>query len=389
MVMSFRSDRRRLLRGAASLAAALIVPAMARAQATKDPILIGVSGPLTGQYAQYGAQWKKGFDLALDEINSRGGIGGRPLQYVFEDTQSDPRQTINIARKFVADERIVVEVGDFSSAASMAASPIYQQAGLVQFGFTNSHPDFTKGGDFVWSNAVNQKDEMPLLADFLRDLGLKKIAVLYINSDWGRTAKDLLVGAIAARGGSVVGAEGYLADEKDFRSAIVRANSAGPDGIALISYYPDGAQITRQIRNAGVAQPIVAGGSIYSPKFIELGGDAVNGVLTTVPFFPGDPRPAVQAFVKSFTAKFSTEPDAYNGRAYDTVVLLAEVMRQYGTDRKAIRDGLAKIKDVPSVIYGTVRFDPETRRVANPFVTRVVVRDGKFAAWDGSNAATR
>ena len=148
---------------------------------------------------------------------------------MFEDSQSDPRQTVTIARKYVADERIVVEVGDFSSAASMAASPIYQAAGLVQFGFSNSHPDFTKGGDFVWSNAVNQKDEMPLLADFVRDLGLKKVAILHLNNDWGRTAKDLLVEAIKERGGEVVGSEGYLADEKDFRSAIVRARGANPD----------------------------------------------------------------------------------------------------------------------------------------------------------------
>src|SRR5262249_23265721 len=80
------------------------------AQASKEPVFIGVSGPLTGQYAQYGAQWRKGFDLALDEVNAGGAIKGRTLQYVFEDSQSDPRQTINIARKFVADERIAVEV---------------------------------------------------------------------------------------------------------------------------------------------------------------------------------------------------------------------------------------------------------------------------------------
>ena len=159
---------------------------------------------------------------------------------------------------------------------------------------------------------------MPLLADFARDLGLKRLAVLYINSDWGRTAKDLLVAAVKKRGGEVVAAEGYLADEKDFRSAIVRVRDANPDGIALISYYPDGAQITRQIHNAGLTQPIVAGGSIYSPKFLELGGDAVNGVMTTVPFFPDDPRPTVQKFVQGFDAKFAVEPDAYNGRAYDT-----------------------------------------------------------------------
>src|SRR5947209_8174909 len=324
--------------------AGTLVPPLAFAQ-SKEPVLIGVSGPLTGQYAQYGAQWKKGFDLALDEINASGGISGRPLQYVFEDTQSDPRQTVTVARKFVTDDRIVVEVGDFSSAASMAASPIYQSAQMVQFGFTNSHPDFTKGGDFVWSNAVNQKDEMPLLADFLRDLGLKKIALLHLNSDWGRTAKDLLVEAVKQRGGEVVGSEGYLADEKDFRSAIVRLRSANPDSIALISYYPDGAQLTRQIRQAGITLPIVAGGSIYSPKFLELGGNEVNGVLTTVPFFPEDPRPLVQTFTKNFIAKFSSEPDAYNARAYDTFILLASVMRQFGTERKAIKEGLGKIKD--------------------------------------------
>jgi len=375
-MMTFR--RRELLLGA--MAAAFAAPAFAQ---SKDPILIGVSGPLTGQYAQYGAQWKKGFDLALDEINASGGINGRPLAYVFEDTQSDPRQTVTVARKFVADERIVVEVGDFSSAASMAASPIYQAAQMVQFGFTNSHPDFTKGGDFVWSNAVNQKDEMPLLADFLRDLGLKKIAVLHLNSDWGRTAKDLLVEAIKQRGGEVVGSEAYLADEKDFRSAIVRLRGANPDSIALISYYPDGAQLTRQIRQAGITLPIVAGGSIYSPKFLELGGADVNGVLTTVPFFPDDPRPLVQKFVKSFEAKFGAEPDAYNGRAYDTIILLASVMRQFGTDRKAIQQGLGKIKDVPSVVYGAVTFDTETRRVANPLVSRIEVKNGKWAAYEG------
>ena len=139
----------------------------------------------------------------------------------------------------------------------------------------------------------------------------------------------------------------------------MRARGANPDLLALISYYPDGAQLTRQIRQAGITQPIIAGGSIYSPKFLELGGDAVNGVLTTVPFFPDDPRPLVQNFVKSFEAKFGDEPDAYNGRAYDTFILLAAVMRQFGADRKAIKEGLGKIKDVPSVVYGKVAFDTD------------------------------
>src|SRR5262249_45120477 len=146
-------DRRTLIKG--SLAAMMTGAAMSRAAFADaaEPILLGVSGPLTGPNAQYGAQWKQGFDLALDEIHTAGGIHGRKLGDVFEDSQSDPRQSVAIAQKFVSDAKIVMELGDFSSPASMAASPIYQRAGLVQFGFTNSHPDFTKGGDFMWSTS--------------------------------------------------------------------------------------------------------------------------------------------------------------------------------------------------------------------------------------------
>lgn len=376
-------------RRALVIGAALVVSGAALAQnaPTGEPVMVGVSGPLTGQYAQYGAQWKRGFDLAVDQVNASGGIKGRPLAYLFEDTQSDPRQSVAVARKFVGDKRILVELGDFSSAASMAASPIYQAGGLVQFGFTNSHPDFTKGGTLMWSNAPNQAEDAPQLADYALSLGFKKLAMLFINNDWGRTSKDIFVKAVQEKGGEVVGTEGYLAEDKDFRSAVVRIRETNPDAIVLMSYYPDGAQITRQIRAVGVDKPIVAAGPVYSPKFLELGGDATNGVYTLVPFFPEDPRPIVQTFVKGFQAKYGTEPDSYNARAYDAMFLLAEVMRQYGPDRQAVAEGLAKIKDVPSVVYGSVTFNPATRRVEKPLAIRLVVRDGKFTLWTGKQSA--
>src|ERR1700755_898972 len=103
-------NRRSFVKG--SLAALLAGPAPSRAAFadSSEPITLGVSGPLTGPNAQYGAQWKQGFDLALDEINADGGIKGRPLAYVFEDTQSDPRQSVAVAQKFVANPKIVVEL---------------------------------------------------------------------------------------------------------------------------------------------------------------------------------------------------------------------------------------------------------------------------------------
>ena len=352
-------------------------------QAAGEPVVIGVSGPLTGQNAQYGAQWKKGFDLALDEINSKGGIKGRRLTYDFQDSQSDPRQSVAVAQKFVSDPKIVVEAGDFSSTASMAASPIYQRAGLVQFGFTNSHPNFTKGGDYMWSNSISQADETPRLVKYAADLGLKRVALLYLNTDWGRAAEKIFVDTAPKYGITIVDTEGYQPDEKDFRSTLVRVRDANPDGVALISYYADGALIARQVRDVGLSQPLVAIGSIYSPKFIELGGPAAEGVFTESNFFPGDTRPEVLEFVSKFKAKYGEDPDDFNAVAYDTMILLADVMNKHGTERKQIHDGLAAIKDVPSVIYGKATFDPETRRVAGAQAVYLVVKNGAFALWDG------
>ena len=370
--------RRTLLAGLAALPALSV-----RAEA---PVTIGVSGPLSGQYAQYGADWRRGFDLAVAEVNGSGGIGGRPLGYRFEDSQSDPRQTVAIAQKFVADPTIVAELGDFSSAASMAASPIYQRAKLVQFGFTNSHPDFTRAGDYMWSNAPNQADDMPVLAAYAAKLGFKRIAVGYINSDWGRTSKDLFTAAATKEGAVIAAAEAYLPNEQDFRSLLVRLRDAKPDGLVLVSYYPDGALLVRQARDIGLAVPIVAAGSVYSPKFLELAGPAADGVYTNTNFFPGDPRPAVQRFVTAYKAAYGGEPGFYAARGYDAMMLLATVMRQFGTGRTEIRDGLGQVKDVPSVLFGSVQFDPETRRVRHPASIDLVVRGGAFALWDGKPA---
>ncbi len=381
-------NRRLVLGAVAALAATAAVPAWAQTGPAKgEPVYLGVSGPLTGPNAQYGAQWKQGFDLALDEINGAGGIKGRPLAYIFDDTQSDPRQSVAVAQKFVADPRIVAELGDFASPASMAASPIYQKAGLVQFGFTNSHPDFTKGGDYMWSNSVSQSDEQPLSAAYaVKRLGLKRIAVLHLNTDWGRTSKDIFVKAAKELGAEVVAVEGYMPDEKDFRSTLVRVRDAKPDGLMLISYYSDAALIARQVKQAGMKLPMVAASSVYSPKLIELGGDAVEGMFTASRYFPDDPRPDVRKFVAAFKAKYNKEPDAFNAYAYDTMILMAQVLRESGTDRKAIRDGLLKAKDVPSVIFGKVAFDPKTRRVDGAKSVELVVKDGRFQLWEGGTA---
>lgn len=380
-----------LLIVAATVLSACVAPVAPAAQsgASTDSIYIGVSGPLTGQNARYGEQWKKGFDLALDEINGAGGINGRKLEYIFEDSQSDPKQSVVVAQKFVADPRIIVELGDFSSGASMAASQIYQRGELVQFGFTNSHPDFTSaGGDYTWSNSVTQAQAAPALADFaVTRVGKKKLAVFHLNTDWGKTTYDLFAARAKELGGEVVATEAYLAEEKDFRSALTRVRDSSPDAIVLISYQADGALIVQQVRQAGLELPLIGPGSIQSPDFLKLGGSDVDGVQILGQFLPDDPRPEVKKVVDAFKAKYNETPDYFAIHAYDTIHLIAKAIEVGGPTRKGVHDALPQLKDVPSVIYGKASFDPTTRRVQNPSFVDLQVKGGAFVLWDGKPAS--
>jgi len=356
-----------------------------------EPIYIGVSGPLTGPNARYGEQWIKGFDLALEEINGAGGVHGRPLAYIFEDSQSDPKQSVVVAQKFVADPRIIVELGDFASPASMAASPIYQRGGLVQFGFTNSHPDFTKGGgEYTWSNSVTQAQAAPALAEYtVVDLGLDRLAVFYLNTDWGKSTYDLYARRAEELGATIVAAEAYLPEEKDFRSALTRARDANPNGLVLISYQADGALIAQQVKQAGLDVPIVGAGSLQSPDFLKLGGDAVEGVYIQGQFLPSDPRPHVKSVVDRYVAKYNETPDFFAIHAYDTMKLIAKAIELGGPTREGVLKGLYQLKDVPSVIYEKANFDPETRRVVNPQFVNLQVVNGEFVLWDGVKPAKK
>lgn len=368
--------------------------AMGKAQAQTatatdgEPIVIGVSGPLTGPLAQYGLQWKKGFDLALEQINGAGGVNGRKLTYDFQDSQSDPKQSVVIAQKFVADPKIVIELGDFSSTASMAASPIYQRGGLVQFGFTNSHPNFTKaGGDYTWSTSVSQTQASPALADFaIKTVGLKRLAVFQLNNDWGKATIDLFSKRVTELGAQIVATQAYLPDEKDFRSAITTVKDANPDGIILISYQSDGALIAQQVRDAGLTVPFVGSASLQSPDYLKLGGKAVEGTYVLGEFEINEPRAEVQEFVKVYRAKYNEDPDLFSTLAYDAIILVSKAIEIGGPTRDGIHDALPKLKDVPSVVYGKVTFDPETRRAKDPQFNNLIVKDGQFVPWDGKVA---
>lgn len=367
------------------LFALTIVPFGVGAQ-TKAPVVIGVGGPMTGPQAQYGAAWKKGFDLALEEINAAGGVQGRPLVIEFQDTQNLPAQTVAVAQKFIGDPRIVLATGDFSSTSSMAASPLYQRAGLVQFGFNNSNPAFTNGGDYLWSNSPSQINEAPAHASYVAALGLKKVAVFQLNTDWGKSTGDLTTASLEKAGVKVLVREAYLPDNQDFKPLITKAKAAGVEGIVLVSYENDASLIVQQVRGQGLTLPIVANGTNATAGFVKQAGAAAEGVFIAGDFASDDPRPEVQAFAKKWKAKYNEELDYFAVHAYDSIILAAAVLNAaQPLDRAGVKAAFARVKNVPSVIYGQVTFNPSSRRIEEFLGARLVVQAGKFVVWNGKS----
>jgi len=381
-------DRRRVLRGLAAAPAAGLVAVRpgffgaARVGAQEGPVRFGVSGPFSGNSAEYGRIWQQAMAIAVEEVNGGDGIAGRQLELVYEDTQSDPRQSVPVAQKFVGDPTIVAELGDFASPASMAASPIYERAGMVQFGFTNSHPDFTRGGEYMFSTTLSQEQDAAFLAQTAFENFGGRQAVLYRNTDWGAVTQELYVAALTELGGEAVAVENYLEAERDFRSLLAAVRDAQPEVVTLISYYTDGALLAQQAQSVELGAQLVANGACNSPQFIELGGEATEGVVTTTVFFPGAPRPEAEPFVAAYRERYGEDPDSFAALAYDAVKILAWAANQGGPEREAIRRALVEGTEIPSVVYGPFRF-AEDRRVLNASMVPIQVRGGEFVAFEG------
>ena len=373
-----RLGRRGFLFAAAGTAAALtgcsVVGEKASGAEEQSVVKFGVSAPKTGPLAEYGKYYEQGFQIALDELNGAGGINGKKVELVWEDSQSDPKQSVPIAQKFVADSSIIAELGDFSSGASMAATPVYQRAKLVQFGFTNSNPAFTDGGDMAWTTSLTQENYQQGYTKVLSKYG-KKVAVLYLQTDWGKASFDLFKKYAAEVGLEVVYSSAINPESQDFRPVLLRAKEANPELVAHLGYAPEGGLLVKQLRGLGFTGKFLGGQA--TSQFIEVGGKAAEGTVLAENFALKDPDAGVQKFVKAFKAKFNTDPGLFNAYAYDALHVLAQAVQKGGASREGVHKGLSSGESFKTILFGDLTFN-DKRRPNNVKLKELEVRNGVF-----------
>ena len=346
---------------------------------SSDHVTIAAIYPKTGLYAEYGKMFQQGFDLAKDQINKKGGIQGKRLEIDYYDTQSDAKQDAAVAPKIAADKSVIAVVGDYSSPASSAASPIFQQAGLVHYGFNNSSPVFTKSGDHVWTPQISDKTYQEVNAEAISKRA-KKVSVVYLENDWGKESFQHFKDAADKQGVQIIYQSSYLPDSTDLTPILIPAKNAGPDAVVDIGYGPDGALVLNTLRDKLDYKGPFFGGQ-ETKEFLSLTGANSQGTIITGTFSAtGTKDPKAKAFVKSFEDRYHIVPGNFEVTAYQAIMDLAHAGEKTSPTRQGIQEALTKVKDFP--LYqgqgGTFKFNAKNRRadVIQPILLQV--DQGKF-----------
>lgn len=342
-----------------------------------NEIRIAVCGPMTGNYSQYGQAFKDGTMLMAKMVNAAGGINGVPVKIEIYDDKNEQKEGVNIAQRLVADKGVVCVIGHFSSGVCLAAAPVYLREGLVEISPTSSHPDFTKQGNYMFRNNVTEDMEGPASAEYIiNKLGKKNIAIIYVNNDWGVTAKGYFTEGVKKFGGKIVASEMFIDGQtRDFTPIITKIMAAKADILFLAAMYTETGMIAQQIERLGYKIDMFGNSSVYTDALIQLAGKSVEGMRLAASYFDEDPSPVVRNFVDSFKKEYGTVPDQYAALAYDTCGIVIEALKKSGPDRAKLRDAIAATKDYPGVTGNTTLNE---FRDAVKGVIIVKIENGKF-----------
>jgi len=369
----------------ATALAALVLSLLAFAACTRQPdtIKIGHFASLTGKEAAFGAATRKGILLAVDELNAKGGVLGRPLQYLVEDIQSKPGESATVVKKLVSRDKVAVMLGANASANSLEAAPICQNARVPMMAISSTNPRVTEVGDYIFRICFIDPFQGAVLAKFAREtLHGKRVALMTaVNSPYSTGLSDVMRQDFKARGGEIVAEQKYSEGDKDFRAQLTAIRAAQPDVIAATGFYTEAALICIQARSLGFNGPIIGGDGWEAPQLIELGGKAVENTYYSTYFSAENNAPEVRAFVERFKHRWNGEvPEGVSALGYDAMYLIAAAMQRAGTtEGPKLRDAIAATKDFPG-ITGKTTID-EKRNSAKAAVM-LVVKNGRAVFFE-------
>jgi branched-chain amino acid transport system substrate-binding protein len=353
-------------RGAIAAIALSMLPLIdAGPAAAQETVKIGVISPNTGAAARYGAFAWRGAQLARDEINAAGGLGGKKIELFQGDSQCIPTEGVSALQRMLAQDKVSYVLGDVCSSVTLAMQPLVESANVLLVNPASSNPDITYkagAGGFKWSYRNYPTDEVRagvVLKYAAQEKKIKKMAVLSVDSDYGRGAIKLTKKYLEENGVEIVSEDYYKDKEADFRPILANVRRSGAGAIIMYGLADTTPIIARQMVEAGLAGKVILIGSaeFNNPAAIAAAPAALEGAVEAAAWVPELDTPRNVAFIEAYKKKYDNEaPNVHAYFFWETLQLIAAAAKQAGSDKQDdVRKALASI--TYDGIMGKVNFD--------------------------------
>lgn len=347
-----------------------------------DPnvIYIGHYDSMTGSEATFGQGSFQGVKLALDELNSAGGIHGKQVQIISMDDQSKNEEARSVITRLLSRKEIIAVIGGVASSRSLAAAPVAQEAGIPFVSPSSTNPRVTEIGDYIFRVCFIDPFQGLVMAKFATEnLKAQKLAILRdVKSDYSVGLADFFKKGIVERKGTIVADLTYQAGDIDFKAQLTQIRSHKPDAIFVPGYYTEVGLIARQAKQLGIDVPLLGGDGWDSSKLTEIGQSAINGSFFSNHYAQDTEDETAKSFIKKYNDRFNGVPDGLAALGYDAAKILFEAMaRTKDLTSSQIRDQLAATKDFKGVT-GSITIDEKRDAKKSAVVVKIEDLKQKF-----------
>ena len=363
---------KQLVRRAAALLALAGVQTLTLAQ---DVPVIGIV-ELSGAGATAGTNFNNGIKLAVREINAAGGLAGRKIDYSAVDTQTNPGVAKALAAKAV-DQGVPLVMGPVYSGSILVSMAETRRAEIPNIIGGEAAAITQQGNPYVFRTAFTQAAALPKGVRYINEtLKAKSVALIYVNNDFGKGGRDVMVKALEAAGIKLVADISTEQGQVDFSSAVLKAKQSQADALFLYSNEEETARALKELRKQGYDKPIVGDSTLANDKVIELAGEAANGVVAHVGLTPDAPNAPVQAFAQKYLAEYKVKADHNAMKGYTGMHTAKAIFDKIGKiDSKAFAAALhgasISARDYPGMLFDA-RFDDQGDLDRESFIVKVV-----------------
>lgn len=329
---------------------------------------IGVIAPLTGEAASYGLAAKEGLDFAVKEINLKGGILGKNIELIYEDSQLDIKQANSIISKFVNLDKLAIVIIADGSGPTTAIAPVADLTKTLFLATLASTPKLSTIGDYVFRTVPSDSYQGVELAKFADRKGFKTASIIYVNDAYGVGIKEVFAKTFS---GKIVSTESFENNDIDFKAQLTKIKNKNPDAILIVARN-ELPNLLKQIKDFKIKSTLFGSETSKDEKLIETAGSSAEGMYSIFFSTPED----YKNYRVNFKKEYGREPAAYSDYSYDAVYILTEAIKSIKSfDATEIKDQLYKTK-----IYGAsgiVEFNQDGDVINKPFTFYQVV-NGKF-----------